>query len=93
MDGNVGLPPEMSQNKDKLVNTDVCTALNSHALKLVNCTKPDKGVGWKSRLSETAIRLSHRLVGLAVKASASRAEDPGFDSRLRRDFSGVESYQ
>ena len=34
----------------------------------------------------------NRLVGLVVKASASRAEDPGFDSRLRRgDFSGVES--
>ena len=29
-----------------------------------------------------------RLVGLVVKASASRAEDPGFESRLRRDFSG-----
>ena len=27
-----------------------------------------------------------RLVGLVVKASASRAEDPGFESRLRRDF-------
>ena len=34
-----------------------------------------------------------RLVGLVVKASASRVEDPGFESRLRRDFSGVESYQ
>ena len=34
-----------------------------------------------------------RLVGLVVKASASRAEDPGFESRLRRDFSGVEPYQ
>ena len=34
-----------------------------------------------------------RLVGLVVKASASRAEDPGFESRLRRDFSGVESYR
>ena len=33
-----------------------------------------------------------RLVGLVVKASTSRAEDPGFQSRLRRDFSGVESY-
>ena len=33
------------------------------------------------------------LVGLVVKASASRAEDPGFESRLRRDFFGVESYQ
>ena len=27
------------------------------------------------------------------KASASRAEDPRFESRLRRDFFGVESYQ
>ena len=34
-----------------------------------------------------------RLFGVMVKASASRAEDPGFESRLRRDFSGVESYQ
>ena len=34
-----------------------------------------------------------RLAGLVVKASASRAEDPGFESGLRRDFSGVESYQ
>ena len=30
--------------------------------------------------------LQDRLVGLVVMASASRAEDPGFDSRLRRDF-------
>ena len=35
----------------------------------------------------------HRLVGLVVNSSAPRAEDPGFDSRLRWDFSGVESYQ
>ena len=27
------------------------------------------------------------------KASASRAEGPGFESRLRRDFFGVESYR
>ena len=32
--------------------------------------------------------LTHDLVGLVVKASASGAEDPGFESRLRRDFSG-----
>ena len=37
--------------------------------------------------------LSDRLVGLVVKASASRAEGPWFESRLRRDFFGVESYQ
>ena len=29
-----------------------------------------------------------RLVDLVVKAFPSRAEDPGFESRLRRDFSG-----
>ena len=29
-----------------------------------------------------------RLVGRVVKASAPRAEDSGFESRLRRDFSG-----
>ena len=36
---------------------------------------------------------SNRLVGLVVKVSASRVEDPGFESRLSRDFFGVESYQ
>ena len=30
----------------------------------------------------------HRLAGLVVKVSGSRAENPGFESRLRRDFSG-----
>ena len=32
----------------------------------------------------------HRLAGPVVKASALRAEDPAFESRLRRDFSGVD---
>ena len=32
--------------------------------------------------------ISHRLVGLVVKAPAPGAEHPGFESRLRRDFSG-----
>ena len=31
---------------------------------------------------------AYRLGGLVVKASESRTEDPGFESRLRRDFSG-----
>ena len=44
-----------------------------------------------SRLCPSAA--GDRLVGLVVKASASRAEDPGFESRLRRVFFGVESYQ
>ena len=36
---------------------------------------------------------NNRLVGLVVKAPASRAEDPGFEPRLRRDVFRVESYQ
>ena len=32
--------------------------------------------------------LSWQVVGLAIKASSSRAEDPGFESHLRLDFSG-----
>ena len=28
----------------------------------------------------------HRLIGLVVRTSASRAEDPGFESRLCEDF-------
>ena len=34
------------------------------------------------------ILISVCLVGLVVKASASRVEDPGFESRWRRNFSG-----
>ena len=34
-----------------------------------------------------------RLVGQVVKASPSRAEDPGFESRLRLDFVAVDSFQ
>ena len=30
----------------------------------------------------------YRLAGLVVKTSVSWAEDPGFESRLRRDFPG-----
>ena len=43
--------------------------------------------------SRSSTTQKDRLVGLVVKASASRAEGPGFESRLRRDFFGVESYQ
>ena len=46
-------------------------------------------------LMNTAARplMADRLVGLVVKASAQRAEDSGFESRLRQEFFGVESYQ
>ena len=32
--------------------------------------------------------MTHSFVGLVAKASTSRAEDPGFESRLRWDFPG-----
>ena len=38
-------------------------------------------------------RRGQLLAGLVVKASASGAEHPGFESRLRRDFFRVESFQ
>ena len=34
----------------------------------------------------SSFRSGYRLVDLVVKASASRAENPGFESRWRRDF-------
>ena len=43
--------------------------------------------------SDFLVVVLDRLVGLVVKASASRAEGPGFEFRLRRNFFGVESYQ
>ena len=51
------------------------------------------GGGGGGAISSRYFMPVNRLVGLVVKASASRAEDPGFESRLRRDFSGAESYQ
>ena len=43
-------------------------------------------------LPQGRVSWDNSLVGLLVKASVSRAEDPEFESRLRRDFFGVESY-
>ena len=63
-----------------------------HSRRACLTTRPTTGAqDWKSQL--VRIQSPDRLVGLVVKASASRAEDSGFESRLRRDFSGVESYQ
>ena len=38
--------------------------------------------------SSVCLYLDDRLVGQVVMVSASGAEDPGFESRLRQDFSG-----
>ena len=45
------------------------------------------------RLPPCTVPCGNRLVGLVVTASASRPEDARFESRLLRDFFGVESYQ
>ena len=49
--------------------------------------------GWWDGVQLLSSAYKNRLVGLVVKASATRAEDPGFESLVRRDFFGVESYQ
>ena len=46
---------------------------------------PEVGQGY---CSGARVVCNHRLVGLVVKASTSRAKDPRFESRLRRDFFG-----
>ena len=45
-------------------------------------------VGLEFDSHEHSLRERYRLVGLIVKASNSGAEDPGFESLLRGDFSG-----
>ena len=37
-------------------------------------------------ISDPPLLTPNRVVDIVVKASASRAADPGFDSRLRREF-------
>ena len=44
-------------------------------------------IGSERKTAYTKPHWSERLVGLVVKVSVSRAEDPGLESRLRRDFS------
>ena len=53
----------------------------------VRFSTPLHSVQWSSSLA------LYRLVDLVVKVSASRAEDPEFESRFCRDSFGVESYQ
>ena len=51
-------------------------------------TLTDSGPLTGSLVTANLVCGPYRLVGLVVKASSSGAEDPGFESRLRRDFSG-----
>ena len=62
------------------------TSLSSPTVALHGARRHDPGV------AKAFTHRTDRLLGLVVKAAASRAGDPGFESRLRRDFFGVESY-
>ena len=62
-------------------------AMNRQRLSEVNCEEK-----YISSVHSFLWKID-RLVGLVVKASASRAEGLELKSRLRRDFFGAESYQ
>ena len=52
------------------------------------CARPDVHTPTCMHILVYGWLYAYRLVGLVVKASASGEEDPGFESQLRRDFSG-----
>ena len=54
-------------------------------LKLLTLMATLLGV-WRFKGRCWLVRCQYRLVGLVVKASASRAEDPGFGSRFAPGF-------
>ena len=63
--------------------------VRSHVMCIQTLCIADQHVAVRSHvLSSQTLCIANRLVGLVVKASASRAEDPNFESSLRRDFSG-----
>ena len=82
-----------------LAGTCFCLDYNSHLVGRLRMSDRQPSVSVPATLGHprglVVIRPTprNRFVGLVVKASASRAEDPGFESRLRRDFFQVESYQ
>ena len=76
---NFGLPPSVLCPVNRNVKDQEC-------LLLVSVFEGLNLLFLKFRM--TFALIINGLVGLVVKASASRAEDPGFESRLRRDFSG-----
>ena len=84
--------------RDGSAQTIICAATLRQKLKITLSILPSHSIQTRGQ-PFAALTLkrqapdSHRLAGLVVKASASRAEDPGFESRLHRDFFGVQSYQ
>ena len=73
---------------------------NSNDFRIGTLVSPLPGA-WGDRVSDRSCRTSVNTLCLwggpprwpSGKVSASRAKDPGFESCLRQDFFGVESYQ
>ena len=90
-------PAQLEVKVEHLQNTvdQLSAKVDSYHISLVNIVdKKKKKKEDEVRGHMFVVYLSiNRLVGLVVKASASRAEGPGFESRLRQEFFGVESYQ
>ena len=78
-----------------LSNQQPTTSVWSLSFRRFSCNRPKPKCPLVTNHATVVASLCtlNRLVGLVVKASSSRAEDAGFESRLRRDFFGVESYQ
>ena len=77
---------ELAMSTDcKLVNTNRTSPLTEF------CVSPFTNIPPTEQIAP--FLNSDHLAGLVVQVSASRAEDPVFESRWRRDFSGVEPYQ
>ena len=85
----------MMPNTNKLVLNEIhqdCACFKLSVLTHHLCIIKDKEVGVFDYLNhwlciiDLLLFYINRLVGLMVKVSASRAEDPGFKSCLHRDF-------
>ena len=84
----LGMPPIFGEKLPGLclddVSGSVCSSEKEN--KVAWCFSSDKNVS-ESKTRSVYLKID-RLVGLVVEAFASGAEDPGFESHLRRDFSG-----
>ena len=87
--------------------TGVCVAMNGSSILSMRVTSALRTRDYRCYVRKDGVTYTqfssmmsgqfsslHRLDGLVVKTSGSKAEDPEFDSRLRRDFfPRIESYQ
>ena len=83
------LPPRTaSPSGDQSTMTQEHTTLCCNGCNDRICSTRGLGILMTRCVCEVIVYSRHHLVGQVVKASASGVEDAGFESRLRRDFSG-----